>query len=139
MGQVYWLQWSLQWASKRFIRIRRGTVMGCTPIVGTGRKVGRNLLRVRSAADSTYEHRDFPCHNGGLILPNANVLGLCRVDKGYKIESKPCRDLERLGNSSRQASLFFSLFLSDASLLAVRLISPCRADAGGGGGRVVWW
>ncbi|KAF3516932.1 hypothetical protein DY000_02060751 [Brassica cretica] len=56
-----------------------------------------------------------------------------------KIESKPCRDLERLGNSSRQASLFFSLFLSDASLLAVRLISPCRAAAGGGGGRVVWW
>lgn len=25
------------------------------------------------------------CHNGGLILPNANVLGLCRVDKGCEL------------------------------------------------------
>ena len=72
--------------------------------------------------------------------------------------AKLCRDLERLGNPSRQASLFlFSsslmplfLFLSPWSLFSLLAASPPRASraaSGGGGGRPrgggvivrVWW
>ncbi|KAG5393495.1 hypothetical protein IGI04_023458 [Brassica rapa subsp. trilocularis] len=91
------------------------------------------------------------------MISKPPTISICYYDFD-QIHSKLCRDLERLGNSSRQASLFpfisssltpislssslFSFRWISSSLLAASSPRASRAAGGGGGDRpsvVMWW